>query len=152
MQPELKTTAAFTVTGLNARTTNAAEQHQSTASIGPLWQRFYTSPLLGKGAIYGVYSQYESDMNGAFDVTAGIDQALSGEGLHTLQIQAGDYLVFRSKGAMPQAVIDGWMQIWQHFANPRDDVQRCYGTDFEHYLGADEVAIHIGVTRLAPPQ
>jgi predicted transcriptional regulator YdeE len=69
-------------------------------------------------------------------------------GLETVQIQAGSYLVFRSQGAMPQAVSTAWMQVWQHFSAPRTDYARAYATDFEQYLGTDEVAVHIGVRRL----
>jgi predicted transcriptional regulator YdeE len=149
MTPELKTIEAFSVTGLKTRTTNAAEQNPATGRIGPLWGQFFSSPLVSQGPIYGVYSNYESDMYGAFDITAGVSGALVGNGWGTLQVQAGDYLVFRHKGAMPQAVLDCWVQIWQYFAQPRSDVQRSYATDFEQYVGADEIAIHIGVKKTA---
>jgi hypothetical protein len=49
---------------------------------------------------------------------------------------------------MPQAVIDAWVQVWQHFGQPRKDVERVYATDFEQYVGADEVAVHIGIRPL----
>jgi predicted transcriptional regulator YdeE len=152
MSPELTTISAFSVTGLKARTTNAAEQNPATGRIGPLWGQFYSSSLASQGSIYGVYSNYESDMHGAFDITAGVGGALvesANQGWQTLQVKAGDYLVFRHKGAMPQAVIDCWIQIWQYFSQPRSDVQRRYATDFEQYLGSDEVAIHIGVKKLS---
>jgi predicted transcriptional regulator YdeE len=83
-------------------------------------------------------------------VTAGaVSSAVKPANTQTVQIQAGQYLVFRGKGAMPQAVIDAWMQIWQHFGQPRKDVERVYATDFEQYMGADEVAVHIGVRRVS---
>ncbi len=63
----------------------------------------------------------------------------------TVHIQGGEYLVFPAKGAMPQAVIEAWGRVWQHFAAPRSDWQRCYATDFEQYVSADEVAVCIGV-------
>jgi predicted transcriptional regulator YdeE len=151
MSTEIKTIEAFSVTGFQARTTNAAEQNPQTAKIGGLWQQFFGSPLFQPTAgVVGVYSNYESDAMGSFDVTAGVPSSSLSLGVEpantqTVQIQAGQYLVFRGKGAMPQAVIDAWVQIWQHFAQPRTDVARAYRTDFEQYLGADEVAIHIGV-------
>jgi predicted transcriptional regulator YdeE len=148
MTPELKTIEAFSVTGLKTRTTNAAEQNLATGRIGPLWGQFYASTLAGQGPIYGVYSSYESDMHGAFDITAGVKGALEGNGWQTLPVQAGDYLVFRYKGAMPQAVIDCWAQVWQYFSQPRSDIRRSYATDFEQYLSADEVAVHVGVHKV----
>jgi predicted transcriptional regulator YdeE len=70
---------AFTVAGLRVRTTNAAEHQPQSAKIGPMWGRFFSEEqaesIPGKipgSAIYGVYSAYESDASGAFDVTAGV--------------------------------------------------------------------------------
>jgi predicted transcriptional regulator YdeE len=154
MSTEIKTIEAFSVTGFQARTTNAAEQNPQTGKIGGLWQQFFSSALFQPTAgVVGVYSGYESDATGAFDVTAGApSDAIASDAApantQTVQIQAGQYLVFRGKGAMPQAVIDAWGQIWQHFGQPRTDVARVYRTDFEQYIGADEVAIHIGVRQL----
>jgi predicted transcriptional regulator YdeE len=154
MSTEIKTIEAFSVTGFQARTTNAAEQNPQTGKIGGLWQQFFGSALFQPtvGGV-GVYSQYESDAMGAFDVMAGAPSDAIGSGTtptntQTVQIQAGQYLVFRGKGAMPQAVIDAWGQIWQHFSQPRTDMARVYRTDFEQYIGADEVAIHIGLRSL----
>jgi predicted transcriptional regulator YdeE len=154
MSTEINTIEAFSVTGFQARTTNAAEQNPQTRKIGGLWQHFFGSSLFQPTAgVVGVYSNYESDAMGAFDVTAGVSSSSLSSGAapantQTVQIQAGEYLVFRGKGAMPQAVIDAWLQIWQHFGQPRTDMARVYRTDFEQYIGADEVAVHIGVRRL----
>ena len=148
MKPEIKQFKPFIVQGFQVRTTNAAEQTPE-AKIGALWQRYFSTPGAAVAGIYGVYSGYESDWNGAFDVTAGVKAASSAlPGMKTVQVQAGQYLVFTSKGVMPQAVIAGWMQVWQHFNAPRSDVQRLYATDFEEYLAPDEVAICIGVREL----
>jgi predicted transcriptional regulator YdeE len=154
MSTEIKTIEAFSVTGFQARTTNAAEQNPQTGKIGGLWQQFFGSSFFQPTAgVVGVYSNYESDAMGAFDVTAGVPSSSLSSGTapantQIVQIQAGQYLVFRGKGAMPQAVIDAWGQIWQHFGQPRTDVARVYRTDFEQYIGADEVAIHISVRQL----
>jgi predicted transcriptional regulator YdeE len=154
MSTETKTIDAFSVTGFQARTTNAAEQNPHTGKIGGLWQQFFGSSLFQPTAgVVGVYSNYESDAFGAFDVTAGVPSEAIASGTapantQTVQIQAGQYLVFRGKGAMPQAVIDAWIQVWQHFGLPRTDVARVYATDFEQYIAADEVAVHIGVRQL----
>jgi predicted transcriptional regulator YdeE len=161
IEPTFQSINAFPVQGFKTRTTNAAEGHPATAKIGPLWGEFFA--VLGSGkiksaphdsSIYGVYSHYESDAQGAFDVTAALaslgqshDEVIEDQ-LVSLTIASGDYLVFRTKGAMPDAVIQAWQLIWAYFAAPRVDFARCFVTDFEQYIGANEVAIHIGVKRL----
>jgi predicted transcriptional regulator YdeE len=151
MSSEITTIESFNVTGFQARTTNVAEQNPKTAQIGSLWEQFFSSPLFSPaGDVVGVYSR---DAMGAFDVTAGASTDVRFSGVFppnakAVQIQSGQYLVFRGKGAMPQAVIDAWVNIWQHFSQPRNDVARVFATDFEKYIGADEVAIYIGVRRL----
>lgn len=147
MSPEIKQFSAVAVQGFQVRTTNAAEQ-TAEAKIGALWQRYFSTPGVAMVGIYGVYSGYESDWTGAFDATACSEAAAGVEPKTdqvTVQIQGGTYLVFKAKGAMPQAVIEAWGRVWQHFAAPRTDWQRCYATDFEQYLSVDEAAVCIGV-------
>lgn len=151
---------AFDVVGVSVRTRNSDESDPATARIGGLWDRFFSQswernlPAAGQdGLIYGVYSAYESEQHGAFDVTAGVPCRPAGDGsgagntsdaVRVVPIQAGNYLVFRGQGPMPQMVIDTWGEIWRYFAdNPH--VQRRFGTDFEAYSGPDQVAIHIGI-------
>jgi len=151
---------AFQVTGLSVRTRNSDETNPDTARIGPLWDRFFSQscerhlPAAGHdGRLYGVYSAYESDASGAFDVTAGVATAHSADGpagegsgaqVQRVPVQAGQYLVFSGQGAMPQMVIDTWSAVWHYFAqNPQ--VQRRFDTDFEAYSGPDQVDIHIGI-------
>jgi hypothetical protein len=107
MEPKLVKISAFPVKGLKVRTTNRAEQNPSTAAIGTLWGRFYASGasqfLEASGQtphIFGVYCNYVSDLNGAFDA---------------------------------------------YFNQASHEYARAYVTDFEQYLGADEVALHMGV-------
>lgn len=151
MSPEIKQISSFAVQGFQVRTNNAAEQTPE-AKIGALWQRYFSKPGVAMTEIYGVYSGYESDWMGAFDVTAGSLAAASAElkvDQVTVQIQGGPYLVFHAKGAMPQAVFEAWGRVWEYFSAPRSHDatlwQRCYATDFEQYLSADEVAVCIGV-------
>ena len=150
MNPQLKTFESFSVTGLSTRSKNADEQNPLTAKIGPLWQQFFMGGLFQPSPsspnVVGVYDQYESDWNGAFDVTAGVKAASSAlPDMKTVQVQTGAYLVFTCLGEMPQAVIAAWMQVWQYFSASRTDVQRLYVTDFEEYLAPDEVAVCLGV-------
>lgn len=149
---------AFSVAGISVRTRNSEEMNPAIARLGGLWNRFFSQswerklPARGDdGRIFGVYSGYESNEHGAFDVTAGVAVAEPGRvrteavpGAACVDIEAGDYLVFTGEGEMPQMVIDTWVRIWHYFAeNPQ--VQRRFSTDFEAYEGPDKVAIHIGV-------
>ena len=70
---------AFQVTGLSVRTRNSDENDPATARIGALWDSFFSHswerhlPAAGHdGRLFGVYSAYESDAQGAFDVTVGV--------------------------------------------------------------------------------
>ncbi|BEP56005.1 GyrI-like domain-containing protein [Variovorax sp. V118] len=140
---------AFRVAGLTVRTTNREEIDPATARIGALWNRFFgeqtyesTPYRTSDTRIFSVYSAYESDAHGAFDMTAGV--AVS-DGANSVAIEAGDYLVFTGRGEMPQMVIATWQRIWQYFeAHP--EIVRRYRSDFEAYEGPDAVAIHIGVS------
>ncbi|MCW5321555.1 GyrI-like domain-containing protein [Verminephrobacter aporrectodeae] len=140
---------AFRVAGMAVRTRNCDEMDPATARIGGLWKRFYSQrPSGGDERIFGVYSAYESDQYGAFDLTAGVlvpsDGAAGEPGAAQVEVQAGDYLVFRGQGSMPQTVIGTWNEVWRYFDdNPQ--VQRRFGTDFEAHAGPDMVDIHIGV-------
>ena len=145
--------AAFPVSGITVRTTNQSEQDPGSAKLAAHWGRFFAEELFDKipgrlleSGMYGVYSAYESDHTGAFDVTAGAAVSATGAAApwHTVEIQPGEYLVFKAKGAMPQVVIQTWGAVWQFFQD-HPEVQRSYVTDFEAYLGPDEVAIHIGI-------
>lgn len=154
MQPTRAQVSAFTVTGLQVRTRNRDEMDPATARIGGLWDRFFSQcPAESAGAdarMFGVYSGYESDEHGAFDVTASVPVGATDRsplsGSVCVPILAGDYLVFTGQGTQPlvQLVIDTWGHVWRYFAeNPQ--VRRRFGTDFEAYEGPDKVAIHIGV-------
>ncbi|MGJ3704198.1 GyrI-like domain-containing protein [Variovorax sp. AFSI2.2] len=149
MEPVRQHHGAFHVAGLAARTTNREENDPATARIGALWNRFFgeetyrsTPGRTSDARIFGVYSSYESDAHGAFDVTVGV--AVS-DATGSVAIEPGNYLVFSGQGEMPQMVIATWERIWQYFeAHP--EITRRYCSDFEAYEGPDKVAIHIGVS------
>ncbi|EHH2451576.1 effector binding domain-containing protein [Vibrio vulnificus] len=140
----------FEVTGFVIRTTNADEVNSSTAKIGNLWAKFYTNaaPKLDeKSKIYGLYTNYESDFTGAFDVIACSD-TLSPEILPDsvkVNVTSGKYVTFAASGEMPQAVIDLWGEVWNYFSSENCPHERAYTTDFEHYKSAHEVEISISV-------
>lgn len=135
-----------TISGLKVRTTNEAEMNPQTAKIGHMWSKFFEkiAPTLDENVyIYGVYTNYESDAYGEFDVIAGYD--MKNEELETVKIHEGNYLCFEAKGEMPQAVIETWGKIWAYFLDENCSEKRVFKSDFELYLGQDKAEIYIGV-------
>lgn len=144
LQPTLKQIDSFTVTGLSVRTQNSDEFNQETAKLPKLWQQFYSSTSTSNTTIFGVYSDYESDANSSYTVTVGIAQNNPNTDLNAVKINAGKYLIFQGKGAMPQTVIETWGRAWDYFT-AESPYQRCFMSDFEAYNNNDELSIYIGV-------
>lgn len=144
IEPILKHVDSFTVIGLTVRTKNSDEFNPETAKLPNLWQQFYSSNPTPNTTIFGVYSGYESDTAGYYDVTAGTLNNNQSVELSAVKINSGNYLVFNGKGQMPQTVIDTWKRVWDYFT-VGSPYQRCFMTDFEEYRNGDEVAIFIGV-------
>lgn len=142
--------SSFQVAGLVVRTSNADEMNPSTAKIGKLWEAFYkvaSLKLTPDSNVYGLYTNYESDANGEFDVVACSDtlSASELENARDFQIPSGKYLKFSGTGEMPKTVIVVWGQIWDYF-NANDCFhRRAYTTDFEFYKSNDEVEIYISI-------
>ncbi|HHF2887240.1 GyrI-like domain-containing protein [Vibrio diabolicus] len=140
----------FKATGFVIRTTNADEVNPSTKKIGELWAKFYTNaaPKLNeKSNVFGIYTNYESDFTGAFDVIACSD-TLSPEMLPDsvkVHVTSGKYVTFTASGEMPQAVIELWGEVWSYFSSENCLYKRAYTTDFEYYKSAHEVEISIAV-------
>lgn len=142
--PVLKHVDSFTVTGFMVRTRNSDEFNQETAKLPNLWQKFYSSTPATNKTIFGVYADFESDANGFYSVTVGTNIENQNAELSTVKINSGNYLIFKAKGSMPQAVIEAWKQVWDYFTEESMH-QRCFMTDFEVYSNRDEVAVYIGV-------
>ena len=97
-----------------------------------------------------VYSAYENDYLGNFDILIGVQ--VGGfenipPGLSSEILLPAKYLVFKAKGQMPRAVIETWKQIWDYFAGSKSPYRRAYTADFEWYHSAksNEVDIFIAV-------
>lgn len=138
------------VGGISVRTKNVDELDASTAKIAGLWEDFYTTAvtqLNSTSQVYGVYTNYESDANGEFDVIAGsntIDSSVLTNGKHC-QIEAGKYLTFTASGAMPKVVIGIWGHIWEYFNAPDCPHKRKYSSDFEWYKSDVQVTVAIAI-------
>lgn len=140
----------FEVTGFVSRTTNADEMNPTSAKIGNLWDKFYSnaaSKLTDKSKVYGLYTNYESDFTGAFDVIACSDTLspqLLAESVKT-NVPYGKYVTFSATGEMPQLVIDLWKDVWNYFASENCPHERAYTTDFEYYQSTNAVEIFVAV-------
>jgi predicted transcriptional regulator YdeE len=153
--PVLKKVEAFPVQGLQVRTLNADEANPTTAKLPVLWGTFFTEYLPKASEtsksqdpeIFGVYFGYESDHHGYYNLLAGLktENQTQENGQACVLVQSGSYLVFNVQGAMPHALIQEWVRIWEYFSAPDCEFERSYTTDFEQYLGPESVAIHIAI-------
>lgn len=142
--PTLIYIKGFSVMGLSIQTQNTEEFNEKTAKLPSLWQQFYSSELATNPNVFEVYSDYESDANGLYTVTVGVSDDIATTPFSTVNIQAGNYLVFHGTGSMPSTVVETWKRIWDYF-DAENNYQRSYITDFEAYSVSDKVAIHIGI-------
>lgn len=160
----------FTVIGIEARTTNAREA-TADGVIGSMWARLASENLLNliphrvDSHIVAVYSDYESDKDGAYTYTLGAKVSSARDlppGMVAVKVLSGDYAMFTAQGGSPQQMtVDLWKRIWslekpqhQHERTGRlgpvvrDQISRAYKTDFEvHYngLGAQPPDTHIDI-------
>lgn len=138
-EPKIIRREAFQIIGISTETSNANER-TAQAKIPQLWHDFYEQNIvdqlskLDNQSVYGLYSDYETDVNGNYSITLGVEASLNTapSDLVIKTIPAAKYLVFTSqKGKMPEIVIQTWQEIWAWFAN--SEVKRTYTGDFELY-------------------
>ncbi len=137
---------ALALSGLIARTNNVAERHAETARIGPLWQAYFAEhhgQLADGKSMYGVYHDYQSDMNGDYSVLVGTLAA--SDDMSDIRLAEGDYLMFSASGEMPDCVVELWAEIWRYFTSPECQYQRSYLSDYEVYPDTTRVEIYIGI-------
>ena len=136
----------FTLMGITVRTTN--QDGKSRQDIANLYAKFFAdniaSLIEGKLSteLICAYTEYETDMNGAYTVLLGYKVPESSnipEGLESIHVHATDYEIFISPDASPETVLNTWMEIWQS-ATPR-----AYRTDFDIYLSDGTVETYISV-------
>lgn len=142
--------AAFSVQGPTCRTSNADEFNPLAGRLGPLWQSFAASGLATPlSEVFGVYFDYADRHLAEYSVMAGVKLGDAQSPTQTptqtsVNIAAGNYLVFDCQGAMPAALIAGWGRVWAHFAQA-DAPKRAFTHDFERYLGLAHAQIYIGL-------
>ena len=136
------------IQGISTTTNNANEMSDDTQKIAPLWEKYADESIYGNTlnkanntAMYGVYSNYVSDVNGDYDVTVGVEVT---KPKNAIVIENAKYLLFTKKGELPDVAFILWQEIWDYFAN-NDEYERKYTVDFEKYSKEDEIEIYISI-------
>lgn len=122
----------FHIVGISVRTTN--ENGQSAHDIEKLWEKFWGEdirnqvPNKSSDEIYAVYTDYETDFNGPYTTIVGMPVSTLEkipDGMVGVTIKASTYQKFISKGKMPEAVFNTWLEIWAN-----KNLNRTYKADF----------------------
>ena len=136
------------LSGLSVETNNKNELNPETAKIMQLWNDYEEKNIYGatfnrsdKQDIYGVYSDYVSDVNGDYKVTVAVEVT---KPKNAMIIDNQRYLVFDKKGELPDIVVDCWKEIWEYFEN-EPEYERVYKIDFEKYSKENEIEIYISI-------
>lgn len=137
----------FHVIGISTRTTN--ENGRAAEDLEKLWGRFWGEEIQQQipnkvdNDIYAVYTEYETDFTGTYTVIIGSSvKSLEDipEGFVGITIEKAVYQKFVSKGKMPEAVVNTWMEIWGN-----KDLDRAYKADFtvhgEKYYDGDKAEV-----------
>ena len=136
------------LSGLSVVTNNKNEMNPETAKIMQLWQDYQDKNILGATFnksknfdMYGVYSDYTSDVNGDYKATVAVEVT---KPKNAMLIKDQRYLVFQNKGELPSIVLETWKEIWEYFEGDAK-YERAYKIDFEKYSKEDEIEIYISI-------
>ena len=122
----------FYVIGISTRTTN--KNGQSAKDIEVLWSKFWDEEIQKQipnkisDEIYAVYTDYETDFTGPYTTIIGLSvSSLENipENFVGITIETAVYQKFISKGKMPEAVFNTWLEIWEN-----KNLNRTYQADF----------------------
>lgn len=128
--------SAFYFVGIAVRTTNANQQ--SAKDIGALWQRFFAEGVMSKipnkvdDKVLSIYTDYESDDKGAYTTCIGVKVSsldMIPEGMIGRTFPNEHFKKYEAKGAMPNAVVQVWNEIWAKGAQ----LNRKFTYDMEVY-------------------
>ena len=136
------------LSGLSVVTNNENEKNPETAKIVKLWDDYQEKNILGATFnksknfdMYGIYSDYTSDVNGDYKVTVAVEVTKPKK---AMIIEDQRYLVFSKEGELPEIVVDCWKEIWEYFEN-ESEYERAYKIDFEKYSKETEIEIYISI-------
>jgi predicted transcriptional regulator YdeE len=137
--PHVAELPTFDVIGLTTRTSNEAE-FSGNGKIGPLWGAFMggaaqSIPDTTDDTIFSLYTHYESDHQGAYDVILGKSVkpgTPAPAGTVAKHIPAATYLVFPAESREPEAIVAAWQSVYCYFDEPGAP-KRAFTIDFERY-------------------
>lgn len=152
--PKIVTRATFHMIGVSARTTNAKEI-TSERKIPGLWSEYSKQNIVEKIShlvqplqTIGLYSDYESDVNGEYTITIGKEVEkidLVPEEMTAKTVPTSTYVVFTTpKGPFTEVVPKTWLAIWEFFKT--SDQERTYTGDYELYdERREQIEIYIAI-------
>jgi predicted transcriptional regulator YdeE len=135
---------AFTVVGPFVRTTNAVEMSGKDGRIGPLWHHFLNGSanaipgVVDPKTIYAVYTGYESDETGAYDLILGKSVRAAQQAppeMKSVAIPASRYRIFAATDRSPDAIMAAWRDVYRYFADHPAE-RRAFTYDFEQHSEA----------------
>lgn len=136
------------LSGLSVVTNNKNEMDPETAKITKLWTDYDEKNILGATFnkaknfnMYGIYSDYTSDVNGDYTVTVAVEVT---KPKNAMIIEDQRYLVFEKSGELPEIVATCWQEIWEYFEN-EPEFERAYKIDFERYTKENSIEIFISI-------
>lgn len=137
--PHVTELPEFEVIGLTARTSND-DEFSGNSKIGPLWAQFMGGagqliPSTIDDTIFSLYTHYESDHNGAYDVILGkavTPGTESPAGMIAKHISAAIYVVFPAESRAPEAIMAAWHSVYCYF-DEAGTPKRAFTVDFERY-------------------
>jgi predicted transcriptional regulator YdeE len=141
--PEVREVPTLTVIGYSVRTSNAREMSGKDGRIGPLWGKYMqggSASIAGvtePGTDYAVYTNYESDEKGEYDLILGKSAKRDQQpptGTTRIEIPAARYLVFTASGNSPDAIRAAWLAVYGFFKR-HPERSRAFTHDFEQYSG-----------------
>ncbi|CAM3454658.1 GyrI-like domain-containing protein [Arcobacter aquimarinus] len=136
------------ISGISVVTNNEFEMSEENGKIAGLWEEYFQKDIYKKtfdkansDFMYGVYSNYESDVSGNYKVTVGVEVTKS---KNAIVIEDKKYLVFTKQGELPMVVVELWEEIWDYFEK-NSEYERAFEVDFEKYAKEDEVEIYVSI-------
>lgn len=136
------------ISGISTVTNNELEMSEENGRIAQLWEEYFEKDIYKKtfdksksDFMYGVYSNYDSDANGNYKVTVGVEVT---KPKNAIVIEDKKYLVFTKQGELPMVVVELWEELWDYFEN-NSDYTRAFEIDFEKYAKEDEVEIYVSI-------
>lgn len=120
------------IKGKKIRTNNATLE-----GVMELWQEIMTLQLTGD--LYAIYSNYESNHLGAYDLLIGTESNALPD---AIELAECEYMEFPVEGSGIECVAKAWQTIW---ANSELDRKRAYLTDYERYRADGSVSIYLSM-------